>query len=275
MLKRIYPINQNKFDEINNDSAYWIGLLYADGNCTCENKIRLYLSSKDEDIIRKFRDWLQTNDRPIKRKIQNGSQVSAFEFRSWRIHNKLKQFELTSRKEQRHRLDIALLQPEIRRQFVRGYFDGDGCFTIDKRGYLYTEITGYMNLLMDIKNILVFDNIISEHHKIVKNGSIFRIRLCASDSIVFGNYIYSDARYYMDRKYNLFKYHAERLNNLMEKGKLSLKRQSASLKDSELDFRPVSNWNIGKRQEFKDRLEFKEPTDIDLIKLDKKTIETK
>jgi ribonucleoside-triphosphate reductase len=40
-------------------------------------------------------------------------------------------------------------------------------------------------------------------------------------------------------------------------------------------YRPLSMWNIGKKEEFKDRLEFKEPTDSDLIKLDKKVIEEK
>ena len=215
MFKRKYSLNEKIFDDVNNNSAYWIGLLYADGSCTMENKIRLWIHPQDIDILKQMKDFLRSTDRPIKEKIsKDGKRYVGIEVRSWRIHNKIKKFELTTIKPNRHRINIELLQPEIRKNFVRGIFDGDGSFYVDQRGYLFCEIAGYMPLLKDIKNILVVDGIISEKNKIVKSGSIFRIRLSASHTLKFGYYIYNNAQYYIRRKFNLFKSHAERLNNI-------------------------------------------------------------
>lgn len=261
MGKRIYPLNEKVFDNINNVNAYWIGLLYADGACTSENKIRLWLSKKDERTIHQFRNFLQTPDRPIKERMSDYGGVGekrpyvGLDVRSWRMHNKIKKYELTVRKEKRRRLHIELLQPEIRRHFIRGLFDGDGGFYVDKRGYLFAEITGYTPVLKDVKNILVLDEITSANKKIVKNGkTVHRIRLSAGDTLKLCDYMYADAEHYMRRKYNMYKLHAERLNKLG--GKLSLKRQSKLVSNDELVLRPISQWNQGKSVEWKERITF-------------------
>ncbi len=226
MVKRKYPINEQMFDKINNKSAYWLGFLYADGNCTTENRIRLQLSLKDKDVLNKFRNFMQSNTRPIKLKDNNGYPACHFGFRSWRVHNRVKVYELTQRKEKRHRLHPDLLQKGIRQHFIRGYFDGDGSFYVDKRGYLFAEITGYKPVIRDIKNCLVSDGIISEKKKIVKNGpTVVRLRLSASEAVLLGKYLYKDAFYFADRKHTIYKNHVERLNNLTE-NRLSLMRQS-------------------------------------------------
>lgn len=81
---------------------------------------------------------------------------------------------------------------------------------------MFAEITGYKPLIKDIKNILVADKIIKDTKNIVKNGSIVRIRLSATDTLKLGEYLYKDYPniYRCDRKYNTYKVHAERLNNL-------------------------------------------------------------
>ena len=255
MYKRTYPINERCFDELNDRSAYFLGLLYADGRCTLENKVRLWVSEKDKGILLRYRDFLQTNSRPIKNKLLDGKQYFGLDFRSWRVHNKIKEYELTLRKEKRHRLNIKLLQPEVRRHFVRGIFDGDGGFYVDKRGYMFAEITGHKPLLKDLKNILVLDNVIEKNKHIVKNGSIFRIRFGAKETLLLGQYMYNNAKDFIERKNSIYRNHVERLNELAEKKVLSLKRQSRYNKDT--DLRPVQNWNKGKQEEFALRKKFK------------------
>lgn len=217
MSKREYPINERCFDVLNERSSYYVGLLYADGSCTMENKIRLWLSEKDKDILLRYRDFLHTNTRPIKSKVIEGKQYFGLEFRSWRVHNKIKEYELTLRKEKRHRLNIKLLQPGVRSHFIRGVFDGDGGFYVDKRGYLFSEITGQKSLLKDLKNILVLDGVLNPNKHIVKNGSIFRIRFSSSETILLGKYMYKDAKDFLIRKNSIFRNHVERLNELVEK----------------------------------------------------------
>jgi len=261
MGKRIYPLNEKVFDVVNPVNAYWIGLLYADGACTSENKIRLWLAKKDERTIHQFRNFLQTSQRPIKERMSAYGGVGekrpyvGLDVRSWRIHNKIRKYELTVRKENRRELHIDLLQPEIRRHFIRGLFDGDGGFYVDKRGYLFAEITGYLPVLRSVKSILVLDNITTEKKKIVKNGkNVHRIRLSAGDTLKLAEYMYEGALHYMRRKYNMYKLHAERLNKLG--GKLSLKRQSGVVKADDLVMRPISQWNEGKSTEWKERITF-------------------
>lgn len=218
-MQRKYKLKEKVFDTLTNELAYWLGFLYGDGNCTTENKIRVTLSQKDKEHLFSFRNFIGSEDRPIKdRTHQIGGKEyysSNIEFRSWRVHNKIKKYELTIRKEFRKRLNIELLQPEIRRHFVRGVFDADGSFYYDghKRQWLFAEITGYKTLLKDIKNILVVDGVISSKKKIVKNNSIFRLRLAKNDTINLIDYIYKgEPKFKMKRKYNLAQQYRERLN---------------------------------------------------------------
>ena len=59
MFKRKYELDENVFNEVNNESAYWIGYLYGDGNCTSENKIRIACAQKDKDILIMFRSFIK------------------------------------------------------------------------------------------------------------------------------------------------------------------------------------------------------------------------
>ena len=218
-MRRKYSLDEKVFDNINEESSYWLGFLYGDGSCTNENKVRITISQKDKDLLISFRDFIKSINRPIKEKITkiNGKEYygSHLEFRSWRIHNAIKKYELTKIKSKRGRLHIDFLQPEIRRHFIRGLFDADGTFYYDGKNKqkLFSEITGQKSLLKDIKNILVLDNVIRDNKKIVKNGSIFRIRMAAEDTIKLINYIYKgNPKYKLKRKFNLAKSYRERLN---------------------------------------------------------------
>ena len=63
-MKRIYTINENVFNEITEESAYWIGFLMADG-CIATRKsspyISLRISEVDIEHIEKFRSFLGSN----------------------------------------------------------------------------------------------------------------------------------------------------------------------------------------------------------------------
>lgn len=215
MSKRIYALNDKVFDTINRNSAYWIGFLYGDGNCTCQNKIRLALSWSDRDHLIKFRDFLQTPDRPIKEVVTEYGHNASIELRSWKLHNILKKYELTKRKDHRGYVHIDLLQDSIVSDFVRGIFDADGCFYYDglHKNNLFAEITGRKPLMKSLKQVLVRHNIINDKKKIVKNGSIFRIRLAKQDTLKLVAFLYKDnPRYFLKWKYGIAKCYLDRLN---------------------------------------------------------------
>ena len=66
-MNRITTLNENVFNEINDEkSAYFLGLIYADGNLSKDKdwdswKLSLCQSEKDLDIIIKFKNFLKTN----------------------------------------------------------------------------------------------------------------------------------------------------------------------------------------------------------------------
>ena len=222
MKERKYQLDEKVFDSITNDSAYWIGYLYGDGNCTMENKVRLAVSYEDRDILYQFRDFIKSNDRPVKDFILKDKQYSKLELRSWRIHNKIIPYGLTTRKDSRGRLPVDLLQYEKGKAFIRGLFDADGCFYYDglHKNSLFAEITGYMPVLKDVKQLLVSAGVIGTNKKIVKNGCIFRIRMAKKDTLKFIEYLYGDnPKYYLRRKFGIAKSYLERLNEKEQNAK--------------------------------------------------------
>ena len=251
-MKRKYKLNEKIFDTLTDDGAYWIGFLYGDGNCTTENKIRLSLSNTDYQQLIRFRNYIGNDSRPIKQFQSCGKPQCGFEFRSWHMHNALSKYDLTKRKENRGRLHIDLLQDQVVRHFVRGLFDADGSFYFDGRNKeaLFSEITGHMAVLKDIKNILVRFNVISDKKKIVKNGSVFRIRMAKADTINLIKFMYADSpRYFLSRKYSLAKSYLDRLSDTTSKDEAIVEKY----------YRPMSEYNVGKRQEHEDRQYFQQP----------------
>lgn len=258
-IKRKYTLNENCFNNLNEATAYWIGFLYGDGNCSCENKIRLTIQWDNREHLFVFRSFVNSLDRPVKEKINNfrNTHAATFEFRSWKVHNELKKYGLTTVKQHRGRLPFSLLQPEIRKNFLRGLWDADGSFYYNNKDPLkmFSEITGYLPILKDVKNILVEDKIINTTKKITKNGSIFRIRLAREDTLRLIKYLYGDfTSYSLKRKAVLVKQYYERLNIQTEENLRS---------DSPKTYhRPVEGFNIGKKGEHKERAFFDEKHSI-------------
>ena len=250
-MKRIYKLNETIFDKLTPDVAYWLGFMYGDSNCTCENKIRFALADKDYSQLVRFRNFIGNDEKPIKRFESNGKPCCGFEFRSWKIHNKLAIYQITKRKENRGRLHIDLLQDSFAPHFIRGLFDADGSFYYDglHKNNLFAEITGHMAVLKDVKNILTRFNVISVKKKIVKNGSVFRIRLAKEDTIKLISFMYADSpRYFLSRKYGMAKDYLDRLNDTALKDEATVEKY----------YRPMSEYNVGKRQEHADRKLFVE-----------------
>ena len=221
-FKRKYTLNESCFDTLDEKTAYWIGFLYGDGNCTTENKVRVAVQWSDREHLFALRSFINSLDRPIKEKTDNfrNTHIANFEFRSWKIHNALKRYNLTKIKSERGRLPFYLLQPGIRQKFLLGLWDADGSFYYDCKNpnKVFSEVTGYMPILKDVKNILVEDKIISEKKKIVRNGSVFRIRLAKEDTLKLIKYLYGDfTSYSLKRKAVFVKQYYERLNTQTDK----------------------------------------------------------
>lgn len=131
-MERGKKINHNYFDTLNNENCYYLGFLAADG-CVRPNRneIKIGLSSIDREWLEEFREKLQS-ERTIKDYITSkGFAVSELLFSSLKIKNELSKYSIVPNKTE---LGVTMqnIPEQYKLAFIKGFFDGDGCFTINK-----------------------------------------------------------------------------------------------------------------------------------------------
>lgn len=233
-FKRIYSLNQNFFDEINEKSMYWAGFIAADG-CISKKDYRLSigLASKDKSHIEKFQNDIGFNG-PIFDLETDPYFINARKEKYYRssisiisknICKKLKKFNIVPRKSLIYDMPKWLIEHPLINHFIRGYIDGDGCYYIRKKDNLkdqyYFSVLGTNNFIKQTQNI--FKNNLKNTSKNTKfnkipyprhNGSVFNLSFSGNKilkSIV--EFLYKDAETYLDRKYNIIKHFINTNNN--------------------------------------------------------------
>lgn len=210
VTSRKYKINENFFTNIDSEpKAYILGFIYADGNicrgnCSidvCYNDIQLIEEiSKiiyiDEYVIRK---------RPAQFKNINGKEYFQKEQCRFSMINKkiitdLKKHGVTHNKT--FKIIMPILQQDLLKHFIRGYFDGDGCISYNKKTLDYSiRIVSNYNFCNDlIKNI---SHEVPINVKLInKTENVGTVSITGNNQVKqFCNWIYSDASIKLNRKY--------------------------------------------------------------------------
>lgn len=131
-IKRTKNINHFYFDILNNKNVYYLGFLGADGTIRKNrNEIKIALSSIDKDFLTEFKNELQS-DKEIKiRQTNNGFEYAEFTFSSLNIKNTIMKYGVVPNKTYIG-LSLDLIPNNFKLAFIKGFFDGDGCFTYNK-----------------------------------------------------------------------------------------------------------------------------------------------
>lgn len=219
-----YEYNKDYFSKINTpEKAYWLGFLYADGSINRYYKneklksmtLELCLSYKDKEHLEKFKKSLETNI-PIFEKV---NRLNGKEYKSVRIqlNNTKVCYDLcdlgcTPSKTYDIKFPTYDIVPkEFMRDFIRGFFDGDGCISISEmngKPHIFTTITGQSDMLKSISDFLISEKIIRVNPKIYKDdrrNSTYNVYFYGIDSNKdFLDYLYKDSTIYLDRKYNQY-----------------------------------------------------------------------
>lgn len=219
-----YKYNKDYFSKIDTpDKAYWLGFLYADGsiNRYYQNDklksmtLELGLSYKDKEHLEKFKQCLDTNI-PIFEKV---NRIKGKEYKSVRIqlNNTKICYDLcdlgcTPSKTYDIKFPTYDIVPrEFMRDFIRGFFDGDGCISItemNNKPHIVTNITGMSDMLQSISDFLISEQIIRVKPKIRKDERrefTYSLFIYGTDTNKeFLDYLYQDANVYLDRKYNQY-----------------------------------------------------------------------
>lgn len=218
-----YKYNKDYFSKIDTeDKAYWLGFLYADGSINRfykNDKIRsmtleLGLAVQDREHLEKFKKCTESNI-PI---FERTNRLNGKEYQSVRIqwNNTKVCYDLidlgcTPHKTYDIRMPSYDIVPkEFMRDFLRGFFDGDGCISISEmnsKPHIVVTITGIENMLVDIYEYLISEKVIRKVPKIHrdKRSKACSIFFYGSDSNKeLLDYLYKDSTIYLDRKYQKY-----------------------------------------------------------------------
>ncbi len=206
---RKYKINENFFEKIDTpEKAYILGFLYADGYMKKDSlKFELCLQEKDKNILETI-NRVMNYEKPLrfikkrKKSWQNSYQllISCKKM----CYDLIKYGFISNRT---FNCDFPeFLDEELKRHFVRGFFDGDGCAYVDKNGItnMKSLFIGYYKMIEDLQKYLLSYNInskISKHKtENITNLSIYGI----DNNINFYNLIYKGSTIHLDRKHDKF-----------------------------------------------------------------------
>lgn len=202
-----YELDDTFFDVIDTEGkAYWLGFFLADASVSNNsNTISIGLSIRDYDHLHRLKKSLKIT-RPIREFISsNGYKSCIISFYSQNIKEKLISYNVIPNKKKYGKHPFLLLNNDLIKHYVRGFFDGDGCVSESIRKETGTkryaiEIASCQEMLVFIKKFLADNNI--EVSDIREHMSIYEIRTSNNLEIIkFFNLIYKDANIYLPRKY--------------------------------------------------------------------------
>ena len=218
-----YKINESYFDIIDTPhKAYYLGLLYADGNNMPDrHAIRISLQERDVHILEKMKDDLEYSG-PLRFIDYNSKNKNHQNQWCLDITNKHMSYALEKNGVCKNK-SLVLTWPEhleehLYSHFIRGYFDGDGClyFANDNHcvevSFIGTEI--FLTKLSDVvKEYLNIDMYIRSFNA-KYNSAIRGARISSKNGVKsFLEWIYKDANLMLNRKYNKYQQFLNNINN--------------------------------------------------------------
>jgi len=213
---KVYSYDESYFKNIDTEEkAYWLGFLYADGYVRKRQRnseMRLKLGIKDLDHLEKFKNAIKSNS-IIRIKEENRFailSVNSIKFVEHLLDKGCHQAKTFTIK------FPSFLKEDLKRHFIRGYFDGDG--SISQWSYIHKRknrkdrieknqcvslVSGSFDMLESIKKEIVehcntktykmyFDN----NHT---NYAFIRWWNIKDISSIY-HYFYNNSSIYLDRK---------------------------------------------------------------------------
>lgn len=218
---RKYSCDETFFEKIDTEErAYILGLLFADGCVMDDSSIRLGLQSRDRDILIKINTLLK-NSRPISvtklsDKHPNWQDHHRIVFQSKKMKDDLVSLGCTPRKTFSLKFPINHIPERLLHHFIRGYFDGDGCFYAGKlkSGSRKGDIKYSVGMVSTKSFCKTVEQLIKKYTDVnvytdarfpERNNSTRQIKISGRiGSYKFLGWIYKDATIYLQRKYDKY-----------------------------------------------------------------------
>jgi hypothetical protein len=200
---RLYSLDENAFDVITPDAAYWWGFLYADGSVS-KRSVILSLKWDDFDHVEKFKEFMKS-EAPIKKyghKLGRDIHYACYiGITSQHLASRLTELGIVPH---RTRFDCVKdnLPQDMIRHWIRGFFDGDGTIN-SSRGQFDAGFMGSMEVMEWVRECIPF---VDKNKRIHKHSisNVFYLSFSGNNvSREITSYLYDGQTLYMDRKHKL------------------------------------------------------------------------
>lgn len=218
-IKRKHYFNENFFETIDSESkAYFLGFIIADGSVERPtkwgkvNRLKINISHKDIEILKMFKKEIGADTVDIETYIPSAetysqNPMSRFTLNSVKLCDDLKKYGVIKNKRTKEVLPI--LDKDLMPHLIRGFFDGDGSiYARQINGKPLVSFTKSKSVLTGIREYLIKELNVSPGPSILEVGSgrkSYTYRLSsAADNENFYHFIYDNANFYLNRKYEKF-----------------------------------------------------------------------
>jgi hypothetical protein len=228
-MGRMYNMNDRFFETWNEDMAYVLGFITADGSIDKHNGLSIGIQVSDIEVLEYIKSVMEIEN-PILTYNDKNSQISKLCVHSDKICSDLLLLNVTNNK------TYTIVAPpfipdNMIWHYIRGLFDGDGCIHLRDRGgkfkqknaevYLDTASEIYaeqINKVLNDKGIR--SKIYRKQDSRIGRVPMYRVCISGREVLSFGEYLYKDAKFYLKRKYDKFQeYYTNRFTNCKVCGK--------------------------------------------------------
>lgn len=195
-----YTINEDAFENINSpEQSYWLGVMYSDGYITKKeytNSFGISVAEKDKEWLVKFKEFLNYNGEIKSYKTSESSYKANLPYVRLLIGNNkiVKDLESYGVVEQKTKKINKMPNIPFLNDFIRGYIDGDGSLLQKAPGF---QISGNKDFLIDMAEYLQIP------YHLYQDKTIYSLKYNRKESEYLEKLLYKDAKYYLDRKYNI------------------------------------------------------------------------
>ena len=201
-------VNHKFFKTWSEEMSYIFGYWFADGNINSNGKKKynsnfgFSISSKDLEILKKIKEIMNSTYIITKsKKIVKNKIFYTYIFKIYgkEIYNDIVKLGGCERK------SLIAKFPQVPnkyvRHFIRGYFDGDGCLSINykNRNYPKIDFLGTKDFLSKLIEYLSHQTNIRKYH------NIYSINYNGKKAQDILEYMYKDSNIYLERKYKRYK----------------------------------------------------------------------
>ena len=198
--KNRYTLDENYFEEINTQQkAYILGLIYADGYVGNEKFNNISLTQKEYKLLFEVKKELEFTGiirLGNKGSFENSKPGYVLNFSSKKVANDLRKLGLYPKKYLT--IDkIPNIRDELKRHFLRGYFDGDGSISkyihkFKKTNKEYSYVKGKMCIIATEKMLEDFIKTFNIEHYYISQSKTKEMK-----------YIQIESKKELNRIYNL------------------------------------------------------------------------